>query len=65
LAEKHEEIRSLGKFGRRWENNNKTDLRELRCEGVEWIHVTSLEFRGAILSTQQQTFGYHKRRENS
>jgi len=24
---------------RRWEDNIRTDLREIGCEGVDWIHI--------------------------
>jgi hypothetical protein len=29
----------LGRPRRRWENNIKTDLREIGWEGVDWIHL--------------------------
>jgi len=30
--------RSLGRLRRTWENNIKMDFREIRWEGVDWIH---------------------------
>jgi hypothetical protein len=37
LVGKPEGNRSLGR--RRWEDNIKTDLKEIWCEGVEWFYV--------------------------
>jgi hypothetical protein len=31
--------RPLGRFRRRWEDNIKTDLQEVGCEGLDWIDV--------------------------
>jgi len=39
LVGKHEEKRQLGRPRRRWEDNIKMDLQEVRCEGVDWIDV--------------------------
>jgi len=36
---KPEEQKSLGKPTRRCENNIKTDLKEIRKEGVDYIHL--------------------------
>jgi len=30
---------SLGKFKCGWEDNIKMRLREVECEGVDWVHV--------------------------
>jgi hypothetical protein len=38
-ADKPEGKRSLGRRGYRWEDNIKVDLKEIVCEGVDWIHV--------------------------
>jgi hypothetical protein len=43
LAKKPEGNRSLGRPRYRWVGNIKMDLREIGCDGVEWIHVA--EFR--------------------
>ena len=32
--------RPLGRPGCRWQNNNKTDLQEVGCEGMDWIEPT-------------------------
>jgi hypothetical protein len=38
LAEKAEEMRPLGKPGRRWENIIKMDLQEVGCDGgMNWV----------------------------
>jgi hypothetical protein len=37
LMGKSEGKRSPGRPKLRWENNNKMDLREVRCGGMDWI----------------------------
>jgi hypothetical protein len=32
--------RLLGRPRHRWEDNIKTDLREIRCGGMDWINLT-------------------------
>jgi hypothetical protein len=39
LVGKPEEMRSLRRPVHIWENNIKMDLREIRLEGVDWIHL--------------------------
>jgi hypothetical protein len=39
LVGKPEGKRSLGRRGRRWENNIKMDLREIELVGADWIHL--------------------------
>jgi hypothetical protein len=39
LVGKYEENRPLGITGRRWENNIRMDYREIRWEGVDWMHL--------------------------
>jgi hypothetical protein len=39
LAGKPEENRPLGILRRSWEDNIRIDLREIRCETVDWIQV--------------------------
>jgi hypothetical protein len=39
-AEKSQGQRSLGRFGCRWEDNIKVDLRETGHECVDWAEVT-------------------------
>ena len=44
LVGKHVEKRQLGSFRRRWEDNIKTDLQEVGCEGWAgsiWLRVGS------------------------
>jgi hypothetical protein len=36
---KPEGKRPLGRSRRRWEDNIKVDLQEVRCEGMDWIDV--------------------------
>jgi len=39
LVRKNEGKRPLGRPRRRWEDNIKTDLQEVKCEGIDWIDV--------------------------
>ena len=39
LVGKPEGKRPLGKPRRKWEDNIKMDLQEVRCEGVDWIEL--------------------------
>jgi len=39
LVGKPEWKRRLGGSRCRWEDDNRTDLREIRGEGVDWIHL--------------------------
>jgi hypothetical protein len=36
---KPEGKRSLGRLRRRWEDNIKMDIQEVRCGGVDWIDL--------------------------
>jgi len=39
LVRKSEGKTPLGKPRHRWEDNNKMDLQEVGCEGMDWIDV--------------------------
>ena len=39
LVRKPEGKRPLGRPRRRWEDNNKKDLREVGCGGMDWIEL--------------------------
>jgi len=39
LVGKPEGKRPLGRPRRRWEDNITMDLREICCEGVDWMHL--------------------------
>jgi hypothetical protein len=39
LVGNSERKRPLGKSRRKWDNNIKTDLKEMECEGMSWIHL--------------------------
>jgi len=39
VVEKPEGKRPLGKLRRRWEDNIKMDVREVGCEGIDWIKL--------------------------
>ena len=39
LLWKPEEKRPRGRFRLRWENNNKMDLQEVECGGIDWIEL--------------------------
>jgi hypothetical protein len=40
LVDKPEGKRPLGRPRHRWEDNIRMDLREIGCEGVDWMQVT-------------------------
>jgi hypothetical protein len=39
LVRKPEEKRPIGKPRCRWGNNIRMEIREIGCEGVDWIHL--------------------------
>jgi len=39
LVGRPEGKRPLGRSGRRWEDNNRLDLRKIGWEVVDWIHL--------------------------
>ena len=39
LVRRPEGKRSLGRLRRRWEDNDKMDLREVGCDAWNWINV--------------------------
>ena len=38
-VEEREGNRPLGRRGRKWEDNIKMDLQDIKCGGVEWIEL--------------------------
>ena len=40
MVRKPEGKRPLGRPRHRWENNNKMDLQEVGCGGVDWIELS-------------------------
>jgi hypothetical protein len=48
LDETPEERRPLGIPACIWEDNIKMNLREIRCEGVEWIHLAQNRDRNHV-----------------
>jgi len=51
-------MRPLGIPRRRWEDNIKMDLQELRCVGVDWIDVAQDRDRGRA---EENIWGYDGR----
>jgi hypothetical protein len=45
LVGKTEGKRPLGRLGRRWEDNIKTDLREIGSDGANWIQLAQVRVR--------------------
>jgi hypothetical protein len=41
--------RPLGRSRRRWVDNIKMDLMEIRIDGANWIHLTQIGFSGRLL----------------
>jgi hypothetical protein len=52
FVRKPEGRRPLGKPRRRWEDNIKTDLREIGWKGVDWIHLDQDKTGGGLLRTR-------------
>ena len=50
LAGKPEGKRPLGRPRRRWEDNIKTDLQEVGCEGMDWIDLVQERDRWPALA---------------
>jgi hypothetical protein len=49
LVGKPEGKRPLGRSRRRWEDNIKTDLQEVGCEGKDWIVLAQEGTGGGLL----------------
>jgi hypothetical protein len=54
--------RSLGRPRRRWEDNIKTNIREIGFGGIDWIHMAQDREQWRDLVNTGKTFGFHKRR---
>lgn len=52
LLEEPERKRRLGRPGRRWDDNIKTDVKAIWCEGVDWILLIQMGFGGGLLWTR-------------
>jgi hypothetical protein len=42
LVREPDEKGTLGRYGRRWDATVKIDVKEIGCEGVNWIHLHGL-----------------------
>jgi hypothetical protein len=63
LVGKPEGKRPYGKPRRRWKSNTETELGELDCQGVDWIHLADGSVQcWAVVNTEVNT-GFQKRRE--
>jgi len=51
LVRKPKERRPFGRPRRRWENNNKMDLHEVGCGGLDWIELSQVRDRWRALGT--------------
>ena len=49
LVGKPEGKRPLGRLGRSWEDNNKTNLQEVGCVGMDWIKLAQVRDRWRAL----------------
>jgi hypothetical protein len=47
--EKTERKTALGRPTRRWEDNIRMDLREMRWEDVDWMHLAQVGTSGGLL----------------
>ena len=53
---KPEGKRSLGRLRRRWEDNIKMDLQEVRCGGMDWIELDQDRDRWRALVNKLMNF---------
>jgi hypothetical protein len=56
LVEKPEGKRPLGRRWRRWKDNIKTDLQEVRCGDVDWIELAQDRDRWRALVKEPMNF---------
>jgi hypothetical protein len=49
LVRKPEGERPIKRYRCRWEDNIRMDLREIRWEGVDWIHLARTGTSGILL----------------
>jgi hypothetical protein len=59
LVEKPEGRRPLGRLRRRWEDNIKTDLREVGCGCVDWIGLAQDRDRWRALVSAEMNLWVH------
>jgi hypothetical protein len=62
LVRKPEGKRPLGRPMRRWEDNIKMDIQEVRCEGMDWIELTHERYRWRALVNAVMNLVFHKMR---
>jgi hypothetical protein len=62
LVEGTERKRLLGRPTRRWDNNIKTDLQDVKWESMDWIDLAKYRDRSSGLVTAIMKFGFHKMR---
>jgi hypothetical protein len=58
---KSEGKRPLGRAGRRWEDNMRLDLREVRWEDVDWMHLTQDRNQWRAVVNTIMNLRFHKR----
>jgi hypothetical protein len=61
LVGKPEVKRPLGRPWHKWENNITVKLREIRWEGVDWVHLAQERDKWWALVNMVQIFRFHKR----
>jgi hypothetical protein len=52
----------LGRPRRRWEDDNKMDLREVGCGSMDWIELAQDRDRWRAPGNAVMNFGFHKMR---
>jgi hypothetical protein len=60
LVGKSEGKRRLGRPRRRWVDNNKTGLREVGWDGMDWIDLAQDRDQWRTLLNTVMNFGFHK-----
>jgi len=60
LVGKPEGKRPLGRPRRRWEDNIKMNLQEVRCGGMDWIELAQDRDRWHAMENAVMNFTFHK-----
>jgi hypothetical protein len=60
LVGKPERKRLLARRRRRWKDNIRTDIREIGCKSVNWIHLVQNTDQGRALVNMAMNRVFHK-----
>jgi hypothetical protein len=62
LVEKLEGKIPIGRPRLRWDDNIRTNLREIGCEDVDWMYLAQVRYQWRALVNTVIKFRFHKRR---